>query len=297
MRKYPRLFALALAAAAVLLIAAAAGKINWTQLNPLSRHGTGSLGQSSDGTGASGHFAAFDANGNITDGGTGGSGTNYQTLGIGGTSQTQRGRLNLIQGTGVTISNSDNAGTNSSDVTITASGGSGGGITILEQHTASSSAELDFTAWESATYDHYLIDVIDLQVSVGAAVEIQCSTNGGTSYDTAANYSYAFNFAIGSGTTGGFANTAATFIALRDTNADTSGHYPISGHLDLYGPASSAFKLFVTDLWSLNATDTPPSRLTGSQAYKSTSTVNAFRVLPASGTLSSGTVRVYGVAH
>ena len=131
MRQHTRLVALALAAAAVLLMAAASGKINWTQINPLFRHGTGSFGQASDGTGASGHFAAFDANGNITDGGTGGSGTNYQTLGINGTSQTQRGRLNLIPGTNVTISNSDNAGTNSSDVTITASGGGGGGVPWL----------------------------------------------------------------------------------------------------------------------------------------------------------------------
>lgn len=44
----------------------------------------------------------------------------YQLLGINGTSQTQRDRFNLIAGTGVSISNSDNSGSNSSDITIAA---------------------------------------------------------------------------------------------------------------------------------------------------------------------------------
>lgn len=130
MRKYSHL--VAIAAAAVLLMAAAAGKINWTQINPLFRHGTGIYGQASDGTGTSGNCAKYDANGNLTDAGVAcAAGGNYQTLGINGVSQTARTRLNLIPGTNVTISNSDNAGTNSSDVTISSSGGGGSGVPWL----------------------------------------------------------------------------------------------------------------------------------------------------------------------
>lgn len=75
--------------AAVLLIGAGTGVIRWDQINALFRHGTGSYGQSSDGTGAAGDCAKFDANGNITDAGaacgSGGSGAmtliSSQTLG------------------------------------------------------------------------------------------------------------------------------------------------------------------------------------------------------------------------
>ena len=48
----------------------------------------------------------------------------YQTVMAGGSAQTQRGKLDLIQGTGMTITCSDNTGLNSSDCTFTATGAS-----------------------------------------------------------------------------------------------------------------------------------------------------------------------------
>ena len=60
---------------------------------------------------------------------SGGSG-NYQTVEVDGSAQTQRAKLNLIHGSGVTITPSDNAGADSTDVTIAATGGSGGGIAV-----------------------------------------------------------------------------------------------------------------------------------------------------------------------
>ena len=52
----------------------------------------------------------------------------YQLLGVGGTSQTQRNRLNLIAGSGITITPADNSGTGSTDVTIAATGGGGSSL-------------------------------------------------------------------------------------------------------------------------------------------------------------------------
>lgn len=71
-------YTLAVIGAAVLLTAAVTGNIRWTQLRSGDRHGTGTYGQSSDGTGAAGNCAKFDASGSITDAGTtcgGGGGT------------------------------------------------------------------------------------------------------------------------------------------------------------------------------------------------------------------------------
>jgi hypothetical protein len=55
----------------------------------------------------------------------GGSGTYYQTLKEAGTPKTQRGALNLIAGSGVTLTIADDAGNDETDVTIAASGGGG----------------------------------------------------------------------------------------------------------------------------------------------------------------------------
>lgn len=54
-----------------------------------------------------------------------GSGGNYQTVQDNGSDETQRAKLNFIAGTNVTLSIDDNAGNNSTDVTINSSGGSG----------------------------------------------------------------------------------------------------------------------------------------------------------------------------
>lgn len=62
-------------------IAATSGNIQWTQIRSSDRHGTDAKGQSSDGTGTSGHVASYDSNGGLTDGGapSGGSVTNIAT--------------------------------------------------------------------------------------------------------------------------------------------------------------------------------------------------------------------------
>ena len=56
----------------------------------------------------------------------------YQIVGNNGTSQTARSRLNLIPGANVTLNVADNAGTNSTDVTINASTGGGGSSGVFE---------------------------------------------------------------------------------------------------------------------------------------------------------------------
>ena len=48
---------------AALLLMAASGNLRWDQFRATDKHGTGSYGQSSDGTGASGDIAAFNADG------------------------------------------------------------------------------------------------------------------------------------------------------------------------------------------------------------------------------------------
>ncbi len=58
-----------LACTLFLLVAATSGNIEWTQLRSAARHGNGTAGQSSDGTGTSGNCAKFDGTGNVVDAG------------------------------------------------------------------------------------------------------------------------------------------------------------------------------------------------------------------------------------
>jgi hypothetical protein len=173
----------------------------------------------------------------------------------------------------------------------------GGSLILLEQHTASSSAELDFTSWYSGLYDEYEIHIVGLQASASGSLSMQMSTNGGSTYDTGSNYEWAQKYDLTSAAGGTQGSTSSTSIALRNGSADTSGHYPLHGRLILSNPAStSAYKPVYGNLLASGTGDSGNvEKMVG--YYKVTTAVNAFRILPSTGNLASGVVRVYGVAH
>ena len=107
--------------------------------------------------------------------------------------------------------------------TWTALGGGSGALTLLEQHTASASSSLDFTTAITSTYDEYLIEFVGIVPATDAVeMQLRMSTNGGSSYDSGANYSDT-GFAItltGTATTGA---TGATEISLNSSTGNTSG--------------------------------------------------------------------------
>jgi hypothetical protein len=63
---------------------------------------------------------------NVVGGGGSGSGTYYQTIRDAGTPLTQRGKLNFIEGTNVTLTITDDAGNDETEITIAASAGGAG---------------------------------------------------------------------------------------------------------------------------------------------------------------------------
>src|SRR5271165_3582301 len=61
-----------------------------------------------------------------------------------------------------------------------------GSFVLVEEHTAASSAALNFTTCLTATYDDYDIEFVSLLPASGSNdVMLQVSTNGGSTYDTA----------------------------------------------------------------------------------------------------------------
>lgn len=167
-----------------------------------------------------------------------------------------------------------------------------GALVLLEEHTASNSAELDFTSWYSTSYDDYVLEIVNIAVATaGSQLELQFSTNGGSSYDTGANYNWD-NFiyrSSGSAVTG---TNGDTKIIITSSGAGiTSSTFGVCCTFRLMVPAGLA-QLF----GQVNYSDS--TSLLGSQlAAQYTQTgANAFRILASAGNLSSGTVRVYGLS-
>lgn len=177
-------------------------------------------------------------------------------------------------------------------------GGGGSGLVLLEQHTASSSASLNFTTAISSTYDEYLIEIVELLPATNATnLYIRMSTNAGVSYDAGGNYSWtsAGTNRFGQGQAG--ADSGATQIQCNlsaVSNISTAGY---SGNIRLFDPASTAkHKAVSGTAFMLTSDGTTVENEQIGGFYRSTTAVNAFQLLFSSGNIASGTIRVYGLA-
>jgi len=123
------------------------------------------------------------------------------------------------------------------------------------------------------------------------------SSNGGSTYDTSSIYnnnSWRYN-------SGGDANGGGTqaFFAIDGIGADhisNNTNYGISGTIHIYNPTStSLYKMLHGEMITFSSATSLPLASGQGDVYTSTTAINAFQILFASGNIASGTVRVYGV--
>ena len=196
------------------------------------------------------------------------------------------------------------------------SGGSGGSSTgwvLLEEHTASSSAEIDFTARNvtgqsgasfQSDFNDYVLRIVTLQVGTnGADPLMQFSTNGGSSYDTGNNYFWShINIVVSTSTTGSNSGNNVSGISLFASSGGVgppaSANPGLSLSMDIPAPLASGVGKTISSMGS--------SRFNGDGNlfgyslwgfWSGTTGANAFRVIPSSGNLASGTFRLYGVSQ
>ncbi len=181
-------------------------------------------------------------------------------------------------------------------------GANGGGWVLLETHSASSSASLDFTTCFSSSYDKYKFEIVSiLPATASVNFWIRYSTDGGSTYNTGSNYAW-------SGTrqstvpdtvaTGSNSDTAVS-LTVDGTSGGSilNGTAAYSGSLTLYDPLNAS--LFKNMIWTatgaFNASFNA-SNLTASGWFKTATAVNAVRFVMRSGNIASGTIYCYGAA-
>lgn len=210
--------------------------------------------------------------------------------------------LTFAAGSNITITT--NASTDT--ITIASSGGGSGGLTLLEQHTASSSATLDFTTRNAAgqsgatfqsDFDEYMVELVNvIPATSNVLPRILVSTNGGSSYITAAA-SYAWSSStwnrFGVAASG---NDSDTQYTLTHNNLSNSSEYGLCTSLKVFNPASASLRTQFNGVGSYFENSGVFSGQSTFGMHLSAAAVNAFRVLMSSGNIASGTIRVYGVA-
>ncbi|MHB1794609.1 MAG: hypothetical protein ACYCPO_06545 [Acidobacteriaceae bacterium] len=183
-----------------------------------------------------------------------------------------------------------------------AGGGSAGALVLLEQHTASNSAELDFTASFSATYDDYQIEILGLiPATNGGAALLQFSTNGGSSYDTSGVYDWGHNNCTLGGSSGqnGQTGVAGVFIFADSvgTGLLSTATPGMACSLKIYDPLNAANYKYVAGSGIAQYSGNSLRYIfTVAGAYRNLAAANAFRIIMSSGNIAAGTVRCYGVA-
>lgn len=228
----------------------------------------------------------------VANGGTGQSSYTDGQLLIGNSSGNTLTKTTLTAGSGITVTNGGGA------ITIAASGGSSG-LVLLEQHTASASASLDFTTAITSTYDEYLVEIIQLVPATNAVtIFLRVSTNGGSSYDSGSNYKWAsFRFSDTGTAVGGSSGTTSLGLTGSGTQTNSSTTGGLNATLRIFNPLGGAMHTrFLGSSGADDGSGFPDVACLFSGGYKSTTAVNAFQVLASSGNLASGIIRCYGVA-
>jgi hypothetical protein len=178
---------------------------------------------------------------------------------------------------------------------------SAGGLVMLEAHTASTSASLDFsTCLANTSYDVFQVEVVDLVPGTTATnLWLRFSTDGGSTFDTSSIYSWASWRASAAGATqaGGTATTRIDLAAGAGGLSITNWGYVVT--FKIYNPRSTTrVKRIRSDGNAFDGTSSSANpdvvNMVGG-TYNSLTAVNAFQLSPSSGTFTDGTAYCLGV--
>lgn len=197
-------------------------------------------------------------------------------------------------GTSGQVLTSNGAG---NDPTFQPASGGGGAMVLLEEHTGSSSADLEFTTFYSATYDDYVIRIVTLEpATTTVTLEMQVSTDGGSTWVADGNY---YGAALGydnGGAAQSFHPAATNFFSITAGSYVTTGFDGVNGQIDMMNPGSASVRKAIT--FHVTAPTTSAfATFAGSGVWTGTTAVNAVRFLFSSGNIASGTIRIYGLTH
>lgn len=198
----------------------------------------------------------------------------------------QLGTTTLTAGTGISIT--PGAGS----ITIAATGGGGGGggsLTFIQSQTASSATSLAFTTGITTGFDNYILigDSIEAtQTGTSFSMQIQISTNGGSSYITSGYISQ-------SGTPS--PTTGLNIGQYLTTNSGGTGVNSLTATLyDLTAGGAANFPATTSEFmpWD-GSTGVSGAAITAVYPTAST-TVNAFQIVLSNGGTFSGKFTLYG---
>ena len=171
----------------------------------------------------------------------------------------------------------------------------GGAWNFIRSQTASSSTTMEFTTDIDSTYDVYKIIYSDLEFSTDVTFKFRI---GASSYDSgSADYTFAFTGAIGNGNSP-YVSTSANGIILtggayQDGSSIGSAHMEVT----LYTPSETTHNKTIGVQYVGQSSDGKAHCLAGAGVRYATAAYTRIQLSLHSGTITSGTARLYGISN
>ena len=185
-------------------------------------------------------------------------------------------------------------------ITSLPSGVSGSSLVLISEQTASSSSTISFTSGIDSTYKEYIFKFINLHPSEASRPQFNLSADGGSNYNVTKTTTFFASFNDEAGSSGAVSYSTGGDLAQStgvqrlggDTDADNDT--AMSGEMWLFNPSSTTYvKHFMA---RVNQVSTAYSQDCFIAGYaNTTSAINAIQFSQDSGTIQSGTIKMYGV--
>jgi hypothetical protein len=180
---------------------------------------------------------------------------------------------------------------------------SGGGMTLIQEQTASSSSTISFTSGIDDTYDEYVFKFINIHPATdGSQFQFNASTDSGSNYNVTKTTTFFQAYHQESGGSAGLQYATALDIAqgtgFQNVTGDLGNQNDEcgSGEIHIYNPSSTTFvKHFMSRENGQQNNEQSVSIFTAGY-FNTTSAVNSFRFQMSSGNIDSGVIKLYGIS-
>ena len=180
---------------------------------------------------------------------------------------------------------------------------SGGGMTLISEQTASSSATIDFTSGIDSTYDSYVFKFYNIHPATNdVEFQFNLSTDSGSNYNVTktSTFFYAYHNESDSATTlsydGGSDLAQGTGFQNLSLGQGNGNDETCDGQLQLFNPSSTTFvKHFISRIAFYQHNNYAFDTYIAGYG-NTTSAINSVRFKMNSGTIDSGVIKLYGIS-
>ena len=180
---------------------------------------------------------------------------------------------------------------------------SGGGMTLISEQTASSSATIDFTSGIDSTYDSYVFKFIDIHPATdNTFLTFQSDTGTNTSYNQTITSTFFKSLHNESDSTTALSYDTNSDLAQSTSfqhlsrNGGNDNDQSIAGTLTIYNPSSSVFVKHFIGRTNVYTSDDYSIDSFSAGYFNQSTALTRFRFKMSSGNIDSGTIKMYGVA-